>query len=114
MASACELSRGAIVSTAAGPQRSSRFSMKTPRQGAALFGLWTLLHGAIALAVQGGASTVPCEKLANLALPEATITLAEVVQPTQFKLPVRQENPGGPAGAGVSRAQVGRASSLSD
>jgi feruloyl esterase len=41
-----------------------------------------------------------CAKLAQLAVPEATITMAQVVAPRDFKIPARTENPGGPGGGG--------------
>ena len=47
-----------------------------------------------------------CADLTKLDIPEATVTMAEVVQPLEFKLPARTDNPrapgGGPPGAGNS------------
>ncbi len=50
-----------------------------------------------ALAQQAKTATT-CDHLARLDLPEATITLAEVVQPMSFKLPPSTMEPGGPGG----------------
>jgi feruloyl esterase len=50
---------------------------------------------ALAQPVQTAAS---CAQLAKLDLPEATITIAEVVQPMAFKLPPSTMGPGGPGG----------------
>lgn len=61
------------------------------------FAAWVLLHGAFAFG-EGAASSVACEKLAHLALPEATITMARIVQPMEFKLPAQEEGPGAPGG----------------
>jgi feruloyl esterase len=44
-----------------------------------------------------------CAEMAKLELPEATITMAQLVRPMEFKLPTRTAGaggPGGPAGAG--------------
>jgi len=41
-----------------------------------------------------------CAQLAKLDLPEATITMAEVVQPMAFKLPTSTTAPGGPGAPG--------------
>jgi hypothetical protein len=37
-----------------------------------------------------------CADLTKLDIPEATVTMVEVVQPLEFKLPSRTDNPGGP------------------
>jgi feruloyl esterase len=39
-----------------------------------------------------------CADLTRLNISEATVTMAEVVQPLEFKLPARTDNPGGPGG----------------
>jgi hypothetical protein len=39
---------------------------------------------------------MPCADLTKLDIPEATVTMAEVVQPLELKLPSRTDNPGGP------------------
>jgi hypothetical protein len=36
-----------------------------------------------------------CADLSKLDIPETTVTIAEVVQPLEFKLPSRTDNPGG-------------------
>ncbi len=63
-------------------------------------GLCALVLSAAAFS-QGAPSAASCAGLAKLNLPGATITLAQVVQPMEFKLPGRTENPGGPGGPGA-------------
>jgi neutral ceramidase len=58
MASASKFSGVATMSAASGRQPSSRFGIRTTLQGAALFGFWTLLHAATALATHGAQQPV--------------------------------------------------------
>ena len=57
---------------------------------------------------QAATPAVSCQSLAKLALPEATITLAQAVDPIGFKMPVSQPGPGGgPGGPGGPGGQGG-------
>jgi feruloyl esterase len=49
---------------------------------------------------QQARTATSCAQLAKLDLPEATITVAAVVQPMAFKLPPTTMGPGGPGGPG--------------
>jgi feruloyl esterase len=76
---------------------------------------------AMAAVAQSAQAPASCASLAKLDLPEATITMAEVVQPMAFKLPAnigsgamgpggsdRQRNQGGPGGAPPPDASAGQ------
>lgn len=78
--------------------RSSRLARRKHLTGLILLMPILLMNGAAALAAQA-VSAGACEKLAQLAVPEATITMAAVVQPMEFKMPASSEGPGGPGGA---------------
>jgi len=57
-----------------------------------------LTAGGVGAWAQERTSRLSCSELARLDIPEATVTMAEVVQPLAFKLPAHTENPGGPGG----------------
>jgi len=65
-----------------------------------------LASGGTAASAQTAAS---CAALAKLDMPEATITMAQVVQPAEFKIPARVQAPGGgPGGPGGPPGQGAR------
>lgn len=63
--------------------------------------------GCLCVSASAQDRSAACANLAKLDIPEATVTMAEVVQPMAFKIPARLERPGSNVAGGPGGGQAG-------